>query len=86
MVDGDKSDKVIFKLKIVPRSSTFAVKVPQELADFLNVELGSNVEMSSEVGKYGKYITMWKAEVQDEQVEQEEAAESNATVANTKQV
>lgn len=52
-------NNVSFKRKINTIGGSSVVSIPKELMEFLGVPDGVSVRLMSNVGKYGKYITLW---------------------------
>ncbi len=59
-------DKVQFTISVVKRGNSDTVTIPVELSQYLDLEKGDKVIMQPENGEYGKYLSMWKKESEEE--------------------
>lgn len=53
-------DRVKFQRKLGDKGGSIAVTLPIELANYLEIQVGDDVQMFSERGKHGKFIALWK--------------------------
>ncbi len=51
---------VKFKRTLGPKGNTLGLNVPQELIAFLELKEGDEVTLIGDLGKYGKYIAVFK--------------------------
>ena len=51
---------VLFRKKLFATGGSFATIIPPELLNFLEIEEGTELELSGYEGKHGKFIAIWK--------------------------
>ncbi len=56
----NKEEKIIFKRTVKKTGGSLMFIVPPELAGFIDVEPGQEIEMTGDKGKHGKFIAIWK--------------------------
>lgn len=59
-------EKVKFERTLGPKGQTLGVNIPQELQKYLELEEGSQIIMTGEKGKHGKFIALFKEEKKEE--------------------
>ena len=51
-----------FKRQLFKTGDSICLTIPEELRNYLNLELGDQIIIQPEQGKKGKYISIWKKE------------------------
>jgi len=59
-------DKVKFKRNIGQSGNSASVTIPKELMEYIEGNVGDEVEMFGDKGKHGKYIAFWKPNEENE--------------------
>jgi len=53
-------DKVNFKVNIWQSGGSKVFAIPQELLDFIEVDVGNEITLTGDKGKKGKFVAFWK--------------------------
>lgn len=61
----ETNDSIPFTRNLYERSNSLAFTIPVELIEWMKAEKGDTIKVTGEVGKHGKYLTMWIPEKQD---------------------
>ncbi len=56
------NEKIVFRKKIGPKGIYPAIVIPKEIMEYLNWNMEDEMCISTEKGKKGKYLTVWKEE------------------------
>jgi len=56
---------VKFDSKIIEMSGTYYLRLPKELVDYLESGKDEKIDMQSEVGPHGKYVSAWNPKAQE---------------------
>lgn len=54
------NNRVKFTRKINEIGGSIAITIPKELAEYLNVDVGDEIEIMDDFGKHGRFISFWK--------------------------
>ncbi len=49
-----------FSRKTYATGNSIVLSLPEELREYLNLEVGDEVSLQPEKGRHGNYITLWK--------------------------
>ncbi len=56
--------KIVFRKKIITFGNSLGIIPPKEILEYLDAKKGTEIKLLTELGKHGKYVTIWNEKQQ----------------------